>query len=205
MKSYPSISKDIRYDTYLYVFDKLDGSNIRAEWSRKRGFYKFGTKNQLIDESAKPFGQSISLIRSKYEKQLNEIFKEQRWQEVVCFFEFYGKESFAGFHPEDDEKTVTLIDVNIYKQGLLEPSEFIKIFKDVEIPKVIHEGYINPTFVENIRENNIEGITFEGCICKGKNDKKTKMPIMFKIKTRDWLNKLKIHCKDDEKLFEKLA
>jgi hypothetical protein len=48
-------------------------------------------------------------------------------------------------------------------------------------------------------------MTFEGVVCKGANDKKTKMPIMFKIKSQAWLDKLKEHCKEDEALFNKLA
>lgn len=59
MKYYPSITKEIRHDIYIYAFDKLDGSNIRAEWNSKRGFYKFGTRNQLMDEKTDPWGQSI--------------------------------------------------------------------------------------------------------------------------------------------------
>ena len=33
MKTYPSITKDIRDDIHIYAFDKLDGNNIRAEWT----------------------------------------------------------------------------------------------------------------------------------------------------------------------------
>ena len=46
-------------------------------------------------------------------------------------------------------------------------------------------------------------MTFEGVVAKGVNDKLTKMPIMFKIKSKAWLDKLKEYCKDDERLFEK--
>jgi hypothetical protein len=47
--------------------------------------------------------------------------------------------------------------------------------------------------------------TFEGVICKGPIDRKTKLPIMFKVKTRAWLDKLKNKCADNEKLFEELS
>jgi hypothetical protein len=205
MKSYPSINKDIRHDVHIYAFDKLDGSNIRAEWSAKRGFYKFGTRNQLIDESATPCGQAIPLIKEKYEEHLGMVFKEQRWREVVCFFEFYGEKSFAGYHFEDDPKTVTLFDVNVYKEGLLEPREFIKLFGHLDIAKVLYEGRVNTTLFDKVKQSTLEGMTFEGVVCKGANDKKTKMPIMFKIKSKAWLDKLKIHCGNDERLFEKLS
>lgn len=50
MKSYPSISKNPLLNKEVYLFDKLDGSNIRAEWGSKQGFHKFGSLTKLIDE-----------------------------------------------------------------------------------------------------------------------------------------------------------
>lgn len=205
MKSYPSIDKQIRDDVYIYAFDKLDGSNIRAEWNSKRGFYKFGTRNQLMDENTQPFGQAIPIIQNKYEKELAMVFKEQRWQDAICFFEFHGPNSFAGNHLETDEKTVTLFDVNPYKKGILEPNDFIKLFGHLDIPKILFEGKANSTLVEQVKNSTLAGMTFEGLVCKGQNDKKTKQPIMFKIKSHAWLEKLKTFCKGDENLFNKLA
>ena len=181
MKSYPSITKEVRHGVYIYAFDKLDGSNIRAEWSSKKGFHKFGSRNQLIDSSHSPLGESINLIKSKYENELSEIFLKQKWQDVLCFFEFYGKNSFAGIHlPE--EHTVTLIDVNPYKQGILEPSYFVKYFGHLDIPKVLYEGSVSSTLFDQVKQSTLPNMTLEGVVCKGSNDKKTKMPIMFKIK-----------------------
>ena len=50
MKSYRSIpfANKIPENETFYVFDKLDGSNIRAEWNPKKGFYKFGSRSQLL-------------------------------------------------------------------------------------------------------------------------------------------------------------
>jgi hypothetical protein len=36
MKAYRSIDKRIIPNIFIYAFDKLDGSNIRVEWSRKK-------------------------------------------------------------------------------------------------------------------------------------------------------------------------
>ena len=41
MQQYPSIGKGIIQDVDYYIFDKLDGSNIRVEFSLKKGFDKF--------------------------------------------------------------------------------------------------------------------------------------------------------------------
>ena len=85
MKSYPSISKEIRQDIHIFAFDKLDGSHIRAEWNFKNGFYKFGTRTQLIDQSSKPFGKAIKILQDKYESDIAMVFKEQKWRDVICF------------------------------------------------------------------------------------------------------------------------
>jgi hypothetical protein len=205
MKQYPSITKDIRKDIYIYAFDKLDGSNIRAEWNSKKGFYKFGSRTQLIDSSHKPLGKAIQLIKEKYEIELAKVFKEQHWQNVLCFFEFHGPNSFAGSHSEKEDQTVTLLDVNVYKQGLMEPAQFIKLFGHLDIPKVLFEGSVNSDLFDKVKQSILDGMTFEGVVCKGSNDKKTKMPIMFKIKSNLWIQKLKEHCQGDECLFDKLC
>ena len=70
MKEYPSIlsANDLlaRSGDYLgqsfVAFDKLDGSNIRAEWDRKRGWHRFGSRRRLLDASDPLLGQAIQLI-----------------------------------------------------------------------------------------------------------------------------------------------
>jgi hypothetical protein len=204
MKSYPSITKEVRHGVYIYAFDKLDGSNIRAEWNAKRGFYKFGTKNQLIDETNKPFGCAINLLRDKYAADLEMVFKEQRWRDVICFFELWGPSSFAGNHNFQENLTVTLIDVNPYKQGILEPKEFIKYFGHLDTPKVLYEGKVNTELFDEVKQSTLPGMTFEGVVCKGASDSKARMPVMFKIKSQAWLQKLKTYCNGNEKLYAML-
>lgn len=201
MKEYPSIYNILRDDVYIYAFDKLDGSNIRAEWNSKRGFYKFGSRYQLIDESSKQLGKSIPLIKEKYGEWLPVIFKEQGWKDVLCFFEYYGPKSFAGRHIEDEAQTVTLIDVNPLRHGILAPQQFIKLFKSLSIPNTLFEGHITPEFIQQVKDSTLPGMTCEGCVCKGIEDNKT---IMFKIKSNAWLQKLKDYCKNDEALFKTL-
>ena len=43
MKGYPSIPREVQHSLNVYAFDKLDGSQIRAEWTQKNGFFKFGS------------------------------------------------------------------------------------------------------------------------------------------------------------------
>ena len=205
MKSYPSITKEIRQDIYIYAFDKKDGSQIRAEWNSKKGFYKFGTRTQLTDEKTMPFGRAIPLIRDKYEEHLSMVFREQGWKDAICFFEFYGPSSFAGTHNFEETMDVLLFDVNPYKEGILPPTEFIRLFKHLDIPKVCYEGHVSTELFDKVKQSTLLGMTFEGLVCKGANDKATKMPIMFKIKSQAWLDKLKEYCKGDDSLFDRLA
>lgn len=216
MKTYTSIPHMVapgRKKNFLHTeldviaFDKLDGSNIRAEWSPKRGFYKFGSRKCLIDENHQQLGKAVTLIQDLWAKDLAEIFKDQRWSKsVVCFFEFHGPRSFAGNHHEDDDHLVTLFDVSPFKQGLVPPREFIKRFGHLDVPKVLYEGLATDEFVESVSDGTLEGMTLEGVICKAPNPngKKTSQPIMFKIKTQEWLDMLKEFVNYDEALFQRL-
>lgn len=86
MKAYPSISKDIRTDVNIFAFDKLDGSNIRAEWSKKKGFYKFGTKTRLLGTDDPIFGEAIGLIHKTYGESLTKVFKDEKYERAICNF-----------------------------------------------------------------------------------------------------------------------
>ena len=207
MKTYPSIAKEVHHDINVYAFDKLDGSNIRAEWNSKKGFYKFGTKNQLIDRSTDPWGIAIRLINDKYSIAIDQVCKDQKWKDAICFFEFWGPHSFAGTHDFNDDEplTVTLFDVNPYKQGILEPREFLQFFGHLDHPKVLYEGKVSVDLFDKIKQSTLPGMTFEGCVCKGPSQNNSQMPIMFKIKSQAWLDKLRTHCKGNEKLFDMLS
>lgn len=200
MKSYPSISKQPILNQPVYAFDKLDGSNIRAEWSKKQGFYKFGSRKRLLDESDPLLGTAKQLFLNKYERDLTEIFNRHRWERVVVFFEYYSLNSFAGNHA-DEPHDVIIFDVDLYKKGLLGPKEFIKIFQTVETPKLLYYGNMNFDFAMSVMNRSLPGMTFEGVVCKAQIGSIIKMS---KIKSQDWLTKLKGICGDDTKLYETL-
>jgi hypothetical protein len=201
MKGYPSIPRDVQHSLHVYAFDKLDGSQIRAEWTRKNGFFKFGSRRVLINGSH-PLGKAVGLLQDKYADDLGRIFRKSRYDKVTCFFEFFGPSSFAGQHVENEDHNVVLFDVDVYKKGLLDPPDYLKLVGDLDIAPLLYTGRSGPMFEETVRNSQLEGMTFEGVVCKTLQQKRT--PVMFKIKSRAWLDKLREFCAGDQKMFDLL-
>lgn len=202
MEIYPTIGTTVSNE-HIIAFDKLDGSNIRAEWTIKNGFTKFGTRRRLLGPTEEPLGEAIGLIQDEYAADLDKIFRKERLQKVTAFFEFAGENSFAGLH-EDEEHSVTLFDIHVYKKGLLTAKDFLKMVEGkVRTAPILYEGKANADFIQSVRDSTLEGMTFEGVICKGSLDNR-KRPNNFKLKSTAWLDKLKTKCGDDEAMFEKL-
>jgi hypothetical protein len=197
MKSYPRIQyfNQGLFGEDIYAFDKLDGSNIRAEWNPKRGWYKFGTRNTMIDERDLQFGEAITLFLNKYGDSLPKLFRTnksyKRIESFVVFAEYVGEQSFAGRHNASDPKDIILFDVNQYKHGFVTPKNFVEDFGHLHIPDVIYTGPYTMEFVQTIRDNkhNLkEGVIVKG-ILKTKNQKDEVW--MVKVKTKEWLQKVK--------------
>jgi hypothetical protein len=193
MKSYPSIPRSTgqafrEFDAY--VFDKLDGSNLRFEWSKKQGWHKFGTRHRLFDEKDLDFGTAIPIFKQNLSEVIEKQAKDNRWERVIAFCEFFGENSFSGIHyPEP--KQLKLFDIDVYKKGLLYPKEFLKQFGDLDISvKFLGCHKWNRSFVEKVRINEIEGITFEGAVGKAVDGREI---IMAKAKTQAWIDAVKAH------------
>jgi len=203
MKQYPSIPSKINSELDIYAFDKLDGSNIRVEFSPKSGFSKFGTRRRLLSEKDDRLGKAITLFKEGWEPHLLKIFAKQRWHHnVVLFFEFFGEKSFAGYHHDDDIHKLVLIDVDVYKSGLVAPRDFIDIFGSLSIPKLLYHGKCNVTFIESVKNSTLEGMSFEGVVCKAYRPKRGN--IMFKLKSQAWLDKVKDKFGDKPELLQEL-
>lgn len=179
----------------IIAFDKKDGSNLRFEFSQKKGFYKFGTRKMMIDQQSEPFGFAVDLFLNKYNENLHRIFKDKDYRNVqsfVCFAELVGSKSEFGQHDfENDTFDIILFDIHQYKRGLIPPKEFVKKFESCGIPEIIYEGNLNKEFVEDVRQNKFN--LSEGVIGKGEiKTKKGRDQLYYcKIKTLDWLNRLK--------------
>jgi len=161
----------------------------------KQGFYKFGSRKVLLGETGESeqqtlLGESLNLIKDVQET-LAPIFKKEKWQQVVCFFEFWGPNSFAGLHHAEPHK-VTLIDVHVHKQGILDVREFIRTFDGVvDTPKLLHQGNFNKELEALVRAGTLDGMTFEGVVAKAPLQKRWEGPTMFKVKNQAWIDKVR--------------
>ena len=198
MKEYPHIdywNKGI-FGTPIIAFDKLDGQNARAEWSKNRGWHKFGTKNTLFDETSKEFGKVIPIFKEKYGEQLSEVFRRNKLyrntRNFVVFFEYVGPNSFAGRHDPADVMDTVLFDImpgDYTNNSFIEPKEFVQEFGNLGIPKIIYQGNFNNQLIKDVKEGKYP--VKEGVICKGVQQNKGRRIWMVKIKTNTWLDKLK--------------
>lgn len=194
MKQYPSITSStgqtFREITDAYIFDKLDGSNLRFEWSRKRGWYKFGTRQRMFDETDDVFGPAIPIFNETLADQIEKIARDKRWDRLVVFAEYHGPSSFAGTHDPDDKMVLSLIDASVHKQGMMGPREYLDTFEG--LPQAAFLGQRNWTrgFIDEVRQGLIDGITFEGVVGKSGSGRDHNL-VMAKAKTEAWIKRVR--------------
>jgi len=205
MKQYPSIEQKIHFGEPVYVFGKEDGSNMRVEWDRKKGFHKWGRRNGLLDDSNPILKRFPEVFLEKYGTGLDEALRKARFEQVVCFAEFHGPNSFAGTHKEEEQQTATLFDVDVYKKGLMPPKEFLEHFGHLPVQSLLYEGNFTQEIYNQVRAGTLPGMPLEGVVCKGVKDRKSAQPLMFKVKSLAWLQRLREHCNGNETLFNQLA
>ena len=125
MEKYSSIPKwsEDYFGKYIFAFDKIDGSNFRAEWNRKLskksrftfGFSKFGTREEKIKNVNHPFYEAVEIFQNKFSEQLNEIFLTDKTfrnvDSITVYGEFFGLNSFAGLHDWKEEHDIKIFDV----------------------------------------------------------------------------------------------
>ena len=198
MKEYASIPswKKAVQGLPCLAFYKYDGSCIRSQYDRKKGWVKFGTRSRLLDKTDPDFGDAITVFEKTMAEPLAKILHDhpdfRGMESAVAYFEYFGENSFAGVHDPNDEKQLVLIDVNIHKRGLVLPRSFIKIFTGIPVAQVVYEGNFNAQFIEDIKNSTYK--VEEGIVAKGikPNFKKEQHGLWFaKVKTKKWLDKLK--------------
>lgn len=200
MKPYPSIP---RYSPLYngidsHVFLKYDGSNIRAEWSKKKGWYKFGTRNYLLSEDNTELGEAINLFKELMANDLEAVLRAE-WSKVesfLVFFEYFGELSFAGHHAKSDAKHLRLFDINPHQHGIVGPEKFIELFHDKPyMAKYLGQYTINENFVNDVKNGVFsQDGQYEGVVCKWGDRHGL---YMMKIKSQQYLNDLKLRFKED--------
>lgn len=215
MKHYPSIDHASRAPRQsCYAFVKYDGSNIRAEWSKKRGWYKFGTRKLLFDETSDIFGPAIGCFLNKYGDDLSKAFRHKDFRGVdgfIVFFEWFGARSFAGAHEPDDPKDVVLFDVNPHRKGMLGPKQFLDYFGHLKVAEHIWTGNLGPQVLDAVRAMDFDFIDYrssydikpevpEGVVFKGGSGHGL---WMAKAKSQAWYDAIKTRRPQDwEKLLQ---
>jgi hypothetical protein len=184
MKTYPSIpypgTKGV--GKQLHTFAKIDGSNLRFEWAKNRGWYKVGTRRRLLCATDPVYGPALPLFHRKLGEPLERIIRAQKWPRVIVYCEYFGPNSLGGQHEEGDEMDLVVIDVNPYKQGFLLPVPFLKLFEEYSADYL---GYLTWTeeFIAQVHRGELEGASFEGVVGKGAKGKQIER---FKTKTKAW-------------------
>lgn len=204
MKTYPSIPGPSRApQSSCIAFYKHDGSNIRYEWTKKKGWWKFGTRRRLFDQNDPEYGGAIQLFMDTYADGIAQVFRNNKEyrniERATVFCEWFGPSSFAGYHDWEEDHEVVMFDVEIYKRGFVLPRDFINHFGHLKIPPVIHEGNFTPQFVKDVREGKYpvaEGVVAKGIIL-GKKKNPQHGLWMSKVKTLWWLNELKQRAQRD--------
>jgi hypothetical protein len=70
--------------------------------------------------------------------------------EITVFTEFFGAQSFAGMHKQDDPKQLILFDVQT-NQDMIDPEQFVQDFSSVNIARVVYRGKLTGRFIEERR------------------------------------------------------
>ena len=194
---YPSIptlkKSSLALGEKVAAFYKFDGSNLRFEYSAKKGWHKFGTRHHLFDKSDLLYSQAVPLFQEieddillKIKDKYKSIFK------ITAFVEFFGPSSFAGQHLLEEEKEIKLFDIHLHKHGLISPKDFIELFSQTTYAAhLIYQGPLNKSFINDVRQNNLN--LSEGVVCKAESGQNCK------IKTEEFLNRLKKHYQDNHK------
>jgi hypothetical protein len=196
MKDYPSIElcigQKFREIPNALVFDKLDGSSLRSEWNRKQGWYKHGKRHGLLDDSNPHLIEAPALFERNMADPLARIARDNRWESLVVFYEFWGLKSLAGQHVKGDPKFLSLFDVAVNKTGFMSSRDFLKIFEG-KVLTAAYLGTFNWTrgFCDQVYRGELSGVTFEGVV--GKAGERHGI-VRAKAKTHDWIEAVrKIH------------
>lgn len=193
MKQYHSLVPGSQSREFTaHVFDKKDGQNFRVEYTKKRGFFKFGARHTMIDHTHEQMGKAVVILREQYAETLTKIMVDNKIDKAVMFAEYWGPNSFCGIHKEGDQMDLCFFDLSPMG-GCIAPAEFRKMFED-KVPTPRFLGVFNWTkgFVARVRAGEIVDNDSEGVVGK----ENCHLPYMAKAKTSGWLDRVKANYGD---------
>jgi len=190
MKTYPSITRSPRRrksPVPLHLFDKIDGSNLRFEWSSRTGWTRFGTRRRVIDPSDPVFGGAMGLFQETFADPIAAVASAQGWDALVAFGEFWGESSLGGQHASDEPHQIVLFDVAPFRRGFVGPQRFMDLFGHLPIPRYLGEHAWDDALIDRVRRDDLPGVTCEGVVGKSGDGHRT---VMAKAKTQRWIDKI---------------
>ncbi|BAT55607.1 hypothetical protein NOS3756_46000 [Nostoc sp. NIES-3756] len=186
------------------AFEKYDGTNLHWAWDVELGWYAFGTRRDRFDLDEMGIAQfntahpgletAAEIFQRDFATPLEKIFRENpnyQSPEITVFTEFFGMNSFAGMHKQDEPKQLILFDVQVDK-SIIYPEQFLQDFHHLKIARVVYCGKLTGQFIDDVRAGKY-GVT-EGVVCKGVSNNKI---WMIKIKTYAYMKKLQQSFQND--------
>jgi hypothetical protein len=189
-----------------WAFEKYDGTLIHVIYNPQLGWFdSFGTRRDSFSFDEDGFKQfhnahpelfnlvGIDELWDQDGKLAEYLSNEPRFssrQEIMFFAEYFGPNSFAGSHDPKDKMQLVILDVQV-DGALLPPDQFITLFQDFPIAKVVFKGRFTGQLFSDVRNGKYD--VKEGVVVKGVVDGKV---YMCKIKTNEYLQKLKETFKD---------
>lgn len=194
MMTYPSIPLfdiNVHANVRAYIFDKIDGNNLRFEF-KKGKWKKFGSREELLSPTDKRYSKAYDLFVSTMGQHLSTIIGNN-WPNanVTVFVEWSGPKSLSGIHVPDDTMSLNMLDVSIDGQTFVPPVDFLKLFKGVQQPRYLGTHELTHEFIESVIHKSLPGISLEGVVCKWSDRGAAKM---CKIKTQLWCLATKKLC-----------
>ena len=198
MIEYPSIMSSAKAPREPCIaFEKLDGSNIRVKYTNKRGFHLFGSRTQMFDKGHPFLAPAIPYFYEHFENPLVDLIENEfpNERELVAYLEFFGDQSFAGWHePEDPTKRLVCFDIMVGHKNrkFVMPQDFVKMAEKYKVisPRVMYVGNLNDQLIADVRAGKYDVV--EGVVCKGtqRTGAHRGGTWMSKIKTQAYLDKL---------------
>ena len=202
----PRAADTLRRADLVLAEDKRVTAKLLAHVGAKAPMANYNDHTSEADRNrivARLAGEAIALVRDKYEDAVHRALEARKVRSAVLYLEFVGPRSFAGRHA-DEPHDVVLLDVATFGRGLVPPDEFLQIFGHLDTARLLYQGQVDREFVAAVRAGRLPGMTCEGVVCKS-TVLERRVPVMFKIKSQAWLDRLRDVCAGDDALFAALA